>query len=79
MSKRYNDNKKRLTPKQNQQGILKMYAYCQKIRQRVSGPEDSTAGVMYLSMTISIYLVVQERAQLEHSSLIVTDCIKGTC
>ena len=69
MSKRYNDHKKTPKPKENQQGILKMYALSQKIEQRASGPEESTAEVMYLSMIISIYLVVQQRPQLEHSSL----------
>ena len=69
MSKRYNDHKKTPKPKENQQGILKMYALSQKIEQRASGSEESTAEVMYLSMIISIYLVVQQRPQLEHSSL----------
>ena len=69
MSKRYNDHKKTPKPKENQQGILKMYALSQKIEQRASRPEERTVEVMYLSMIISIYLVVQQRPQLEHSSL----------
>ena len=69
MSKRYNDHKKTQKPKENQQGILKMYALSQKIEQRASGPEESTAEVMYLSMIISIYLAVQQRPQLEHNSV----------
>ena len=46
-----------------------MYALSQKIEQRASRPEERTVEVMYLSMIISIYLVVQQRPQLEHSSL----------
>ena len=68
MSKRYNDHKNTPKPKENQQGILKMYVLSQKIEQRASHPEERTVEVMYLSM-ISIYLVVQQRPQLEHSSL----------
>ena len=29
--------------KENQLGILKIYAFCQKIQQRASGPGESTA------------------------------------
>ena len=46
-----------------------MYVLSQKIEQRASRPEERTVEVMYLSMIISIYLVVQQRPQLEHSSL----------
>ena len=35
-----------------QLGILKIYAFCRKIHQRVSGPGESAAGVTYLSMRI---------------------------
>ena len=49
MSQRYNDNTKRPKPKENQLEILKIFAFCQKIQQRASGPGESTAGV-------SIYL-----------------------
>ena len=69
MSKTYNDHKKTPKPKEKQQGILKMYGLSQKIEQRASGPEESTAEVMYLSMKIYLYVVVQQRPQLEHSSL----------
>ena len=51
MSQRYNDNIKRPKPKENQLGILKNYAFCQKIQQRASGPGESTDGVTHLSMT----------------------------
>ena len=64
--------------------ILKIYAFRQKIQQRTSGPGESTAGVMDLSMRIhpknycifplklpQLYSVVQGRAQLGHSSYIV--------
>ena len=47
MSQRYNDNTKRSKPKENQLGILKIYAFCQKIRQRASGPGDSAAVTIY--------------------------------
>ena len=52
MSQRYNDNTKTPQPKENQLGILKIYAFCQKIQQRASSPEESTAGIRYLSMRI---------------------------
>ena len=50
MRQRYNDNTKRLKPKENQLGILKMYPFHQKIQQRASGLGESAAGVTYLSM-----------------------------
>ena len=31
---------------------LKIYPFCKKIQQRVLGPGETTAGVMYLSMRI---------------------------
>ena len=52
MSQTYNENTKRSNTKENELGILKIYAFCRKIQQRVSGPRESTAGVMYLSMKI---------------------------
>ena len=51
MSQRYNYNIKRPKPKENQLGILKNYAFCQKIQQRASGPGESADGVTHLSMT----------------------------
>ena len=45
MSQRYNDNTKRPKPKENQLGILKIYAFYQKIQHRASGPGESTAEV----------------------------------
>ena len=54
MMARYNDNTKRPKLKENQLGILKIYAFCRKIQQRASGPGDSTVGVMYLSMIIHL-------------------------
>ena len=46
MSQRYNDNIKRPKLKENQLGILKMFAVCQKILQRaLAGQGESTAGV----------------------------------
>ena len=52
MSQRYNDNKKRPKPKENQLGILKVYTFCWKIQQRASIPSENVAGVTYLSMRI---------------------------
>ena len=45
MSQRYNDNIKRWKPEVIDLGILKMYAFCQKIQQRALGPGESAAGV----------------------------------
>ena len=44
MRQKYNDNIKRPKFKENQIGIIKMYAFCQKIEQRTSGPGESAAG-----------------------------------
>ena len=52
MSQRYNENIKRPKPKENQLGILNIYAFCQKIQQRESGPGESAAGVTYLFLRI---------------------------
>ena len=43
-SQRYSDNTKRPKPKENQLGILKIYAFCQKIQQRASGPGECCWG-----------------------------------
>ena len=48
MSQWYNNTKSEDT----KLGILKMYAFCQKIKQRVWRPGESAAGVIYLSMRI---------------------------
>ena len=40
MSQRYNDNTKRPKLKENQLRSLKIYTFCQKIQQRVSGPGE---------------------------------------
>ena len=40
MRQRYNDHTKRPKPKENQLGILKIYAFCQKIQQKTSGPGE---------------------------------------
>ena len=39
-SSRYNDNTKRPKWKENQLGILKIYAFCWKIQQRTPGPGE---------------------------------------
>ena len=49
MSQRYNDNTERPKLEENQLGILKVYAFCQKVQERASGPRESAAGVTYLS------------------------------
>ena len=49
---RYNGNIKRTKPKENQPGILKIYAILPEIQQRASGHGESVAGVTYLSMSI---------------------------
>ena len=56
MSQRHNDNPIRLTVKQNQPGILKIYTFCQKIQQRAVGPGESTVGVTVSIYVESIYL-----------------------
>ena len=35
-----NDNTKRPKPKENQLGLLKIYAFCQKIQQKTLGPGE---------------------------------------
>ena len=68
-----------LKPKENHQGILKIYSFCWKVQQKASSAGEGAAGVMYLSMRIypkSCHIfplkvsdfVVQERAQLEYRS-----------
>ena len=51
MSQRYNDNIKRPKSQDTQLGILKIYAFCQKIQQKAFGPGESTLLVLH-----SIYL-----------------------
>ena len=48
MRKRYTDNTKRPKPNENQLGILKIYAFCQKIQQKTSGPGQRC--LCYVSM-----------------------------
>ena len=52
MSQRYNDNKKRPKPIENQLGILIVYIFSWKIQQRASIPLENVSGVTYLSMRI---------------------------
>ena len=49
MRQRYNDNTARSKPQENQLGILKIYTFCQKIRQ-ILQVQESAAGVTYLSI-----------------------------
>ena len=48
----YNENTKRPTLEDIQLGISKIYAFCWKIQQGISGLGDSTAGFTYLSLRI---------------------------
>ena len=52
MRQRYNNNTKRPKPKEDQLGILKIYAFCQKIQQKLSAEQiqESAAGARYPSM-----------------------------
>ena len=79
------DGTKRPKPKENQPGNLHILL---DIQQRTSGQGECTAGFRYLSMRIhpkrfqnfrQLYMVVQGRAQLEHSSHIVKVGTKATC
>ena len=45
MSQTYYDNIKKPKLQDTQLGILKIYAFCQKIQQRTSCPGESPAGV----------------------------------
>ena len=45
MSQRYNDNIKRPKPQDTLLVILKIYAFCQKIKQRALGPVERTTGI----------------------------------
>ena len=77
---RYNDNIKRPRPQDAQLEILRIYASCRKIQKRVSGP-----GVRCWRYVVHVFentpksLVVQGRAQLEHSSHIVKVGVEVTC
>ena len=78
-------------PQENRLGILKIYTFCQQIQQRASGPGESAAGVTLSTyentpksyhispLIVAATLVVQGRAQLEHSSHIVKVLVKATC
>ena len=48
MTQRYNDNTKRPKPKENQLGILKIYAFCQKFQQSTSGPVERCWGYIFV-------------------------------
>ena len=92
MSQRYDINTKRTNPKENQPGIQKFYAFCQKIQPRASGSGESAAGVTYLSVrthakscrifplkVAATFLVIQGRVRLEHSSHVVKVGVEATC
>ena len=51
---RCNDSIKKPKPKENQLGILKIYAFCWKIQQSASGPGESAAEVTYLSIRMHL-------------------------
>ena len=78
------DSTKGPKPKENQLGNLHILL---DIQQRTSGQGECAAGFTYLSMRIhpksfqnfwQLYMVVQGRAQLEHSSHIVMVDAKAT-
>ena len=76
MSQRYIGNAERSKQKENQQGILKNLRIMLENSAEGLGPGESAAGVTYLSMRThsklqQLYIVVQGRTQLEHSSFIV--------
>ena len=81
MSQRHNGSTKRKKPQDIQLGILKIYAFSQRIQQKASGPGESTAWVAASSSQklLQLYLVVQERTQLEHSSHIAKVGVEATC
>ena len=68
MSQTYNDNTKRSKPKENQLGIL---GYPLKYTQKVatSLPEKLS----------QLYLVVQGKTQMEHTSHLVNASVEATC
>ena len=74
MSQRYNDNTKRPKPKENQLGILKIYAICRNIQQRASGPGEGAAGVTYLSMRT--YLKSSRIFPREVAATLLSDSMK---
>ena len=74
MRQTYYDNIKKPKLQDIQLGILKIYAFYQKIEQRASCPGGSTVGVTYyVFQNIPKNLLVQRRVQLEHISHIKID------
>ena len=53
MSQSYNNNTKRPKLKNTKLVILKIYTFCQKIKQKVSDPGESAAGVTSQKVTSS--------------------------
>ena len=89
MSQRYNDNKKRPKPKENQLGILKVYIFCWKIQLRASRErcrgyisiyENTSEKLQHLPQKILLqcYLGAQGRMQLELNSHRVKAGVKAT-
>ena len=77
MSQRY-DNIKRPKLQDTQLGILKIYAFCQKVQQRFRR-EHCWHYVESVFENTPKNLVVQGRVQLEHSSHIVKVGVNDTC
>ena len=50
MSQTCNDKIKKPKPQDTQLWIIQIYAFCQKIQQRASGPGEGTAGVKLLDI-----------------------------
>ena len=72
MSQTY-ENTKRSKPKENQ---LKIYPFCWKIHQRASGPGQSAAGVMQLSMRIHTKICCM--FPLKVAKTLLSGSMKGT-
>ena len=92
MSQRYSDNTKRPKPKENQLGILKIYAFFRKIPQRALGPgescywgyeaiyENTPKKLLHLPQKVAATLLSGPRkAWLEHSSHLVKVGVEATC
>ena len=73
VSQSYNDNTKRPNLQDSQLGILKIYAFCQKIQQ-VLGSGKSAAGVTYLSMRI--HLKSRHIFLLKVAATLLNECLK---
>ena len=81
MSQRYFDNTKRPKLKENQLVILKIYAFCQIIYRRASGPGESAAGVTIYENTPGNVAASfpQTLTELDYRSHMVKIGVDATC